>query len=163
MEAVAEATPLQLSVQWRRSRSALRRAASNVVTGLLTLPLASLEALWLAPAPAQQAGLSKRAALSRRSFDQQNASLAVAMVWGIKATLLCAHSPTVLINPDWALWIFSLPSCNDTDYIIRKMNCLKNIKFFLLHNNNTVINRTLYYTHPGVTHMCEAAVHTWMH
>ena len=45
-----------------------------------TLPLASLEALWLAPAPAQQAGLSKRAALSRRSFDQQNASLAVAMV-----------------------------------------------------------------------------------
>ena len=65
-----------------------------------TLPLASLEALWLVPAPAQQAGLSKRAALLRRSFDRQNASLAVAMARGIKATLLCAHGPTVLTNPE---------------------------------------------------------------
>ena len=79
----------------------------NVITGLLTgmtknqtLPLASLQALWLAPAPAQQASFSKRAALSCRSFDQQNASLAVAMARGIKATLLCAHGPTVLTNPE---------------------------------------------------------------
>ena len=44
------------------------------------------------------AGFSKRAALSRRSFD--NASLAVAMARGIKTTLLCAHGPTVLTNPE---------------------------------------------------------------
>ena len=31
-------------------------------------------------------------------FD--NASLAVAMARGIKATLLCAHGPTVLTNPE---------------------------------------------------------------
>ena len=37
---------------------------------------------------------------SRRSFDRQNASLAVAMARGIKATLLCAHGPTVLTNPE---------------------------------------------------------------
>ena len=60
-----------------------------------TSPLTSLEARWLAPA---QARLSKRAALLRRSFD--NASLAVAMARGIKATLLCAHGPTVLTNPE---------------------------------------------------------------
>ena len=40
------------------------------------------------------AGLSKRAALrADRSIDY--ASLAVAMARGIKATLLCAHDPTV--------------------------------------------------------------------
>ena len=39
------------------------------------------------------AGLSKRAAHSQRSFN--NASLAVALAWGIKATLPCA---TVLTN-----------------------------------------------------------------
>ena len=67
-----------------------------------TLPLASLEleTLWLAPAPAQQAGLSKRTALSRQSFNRQNASLAVAMARGIKATLPRAHCPTVLTNPE---------------------------------------------------------------
>ena len=54
-----------------------------------TSPLASLEARWLAP--------FERVALSRQSFD--NASLAVAMARGIKATL-CAHGPTVLTNPE---------------------------------------------------------------
>ena len=45
------------------------------------------------------AGLSiKMQALSRRSFD--NASVAVAIARGIKATLLHAHGPTVLINPE---------------------------------------------------------------
>ena len=98
MEAVAEATPLQLSMQWRRSRSALTLLPDYDKEQ--TLPLASLEALWIAPVPAQQAGLSKRAALLRRSFDRQNASLAVAMARGIKATLLCAHGPTVPTNPE---------------------------------------------------------------
>ena len=39
----------------------------------------------------------ERAALSPQSFD--DASLAVAMARGIKATLLFAHGPTVLTNP----------------------------------------------------------------
>ena len=55
-----------------------------------TSPLASLEAQWLVP--------FERTALSRLSFD--NASLAVAMARGIKATLLCAYGPTVLTNPE---------------------------------------------------------------
>ena len=53
----------------------------------------------MASASACLAGLSKRAALhADRSID--NASLAVAMARGIKATLLCAHGPTVLTNPE---------------------------------------------------------------
>ena len=55
-----------------------------------TSPLTSLEARWLAS--------FERAALLCQSFD--NASLAVAMALGIKATLLCAHGPTVLTNPE---------------------------------------------------------------
>ena len=43
-------------------------------------------------------GLLKRAVLLRLLFD--NVSLAVAMARGIKATLLCAHGPTVLTNPE---------------------------------------------------------------
>ena len=57
-----------------------------------TSPLASLEAQWLALAPFE------RVALSRQSFD--DAPLAVVMVRGIKATLLCAHGPTVLTNSE---------------------------------------------------------------
>ena len=57
-----------------------------------TSPLALLEAWWLS------ASLSKRAALSQRSFD--NASLAVTMAQGIKTSLLCVHGPTVLTNPE---------------------------------------------------------------
>ena len=49
----------------------------------------------LASASACLAGLLKHVALSRRSFN--NASLAVAMARG---TLLCAHGPTVLTNPE---------------------------------------------------------------
>ena len=53
----------------------------------------------MASASACLAGLLKRAALrADRSID--NASLAVAMARGIKATLLCAHGPTVLTNPE---------------------------------------------------------------
>ena len=53
----------------------------------------------MASASAYLAGLSKRAALrADRSID--NASLAVAMARGIEATLLCAHGPTVLTNPE---------------------------------------------------------------
>ena len=53
----------------------------------------------MASASACLAGLSKRAGLrADRSID--NASLAVAMARGIKATLLCAHGPTVLTNPE---------------------------------------------------------------
>ena len=88
------------------------------------MPLASLEALWLAPAPAQQAGLSKHAALSRRSFDRQNASLAVAMARGIEATLLCVHGPIpgieytdMMSHTDDAIYtlrIRALPRNNET-------------------------------------------------
>ena len=58
------------------------------------LPLASLEAQWLAPVPAQQASRNAQ------RFRANNASLAVARARGIKATLLCAHGPTVLTNPE---------------------------------------------------------------
>ena len=53
----------------------------------------------MASASACLAGLSKRAAL-RADHSIDNASLAVAMARGIKATLLCAHGPTVLTNPE---------------------------------------------------------------
>ena len=53
MEAVAEATPLQLSVQWRRSRSARTSfRTTDRYNEEQIFPLASLEALWLAPEPA---------------------------------------------------------------------------------------------------------------
>ena len=89
----------------------------------------------MASASACLVDLSKRAALSRRSFDNARASLAVAMARG---TLLCAHGPTVLTNPEPCSADFSLPapcvhsnrahqrrvsmpSCNDTDYV-RKLS-----------------------------------------
>ena len=84
------------------------------------------------PGPACLAGLSKHTVLSRQLFD--NASLAVAMARGIKATLLCTHGPTVLTNPEpcsadfslpepcvYSNWAYlrhvSMPLCNDTDHI----------------------------------------------
>ena len=63
-----------------------------------TSPLASLEARWLAPAPAYYAFRNARRFHADRLID--NASLAVAMARGIKATLLFAHGPTVLTNPE---------------------------------------------------------------
>ena len=138
MEAVAEATPLSVRVHcdilalleccYRTTdRHNIKRTdiASRFAQGSV------------ASASACLAGLSKCAALSRPSFD--NTSLAVAMARG---TLLCAHSPTTLTNPDLepysadltfsppALRIYSnrahprhvsMPSCNDMEYI-RKLS-----------------------------------------
>ena len=129
---------LQLSVQRQRSRSAWTLLPDywQVWTDLASRFARGS----VASASACLAGLSKRAALSRQTFD--NASLAVAMARGIKATLLCAHGPTIF----WSIlslvvWTFSppaprvhsnralprrvsMPSCNDTDYI-RKLSLWK--------------------------------------
>ena len=56
-------------------------------------PLASLEARWLVPAPAQQASRNVR-------HFRTNHSTMHLQPRGIKATLLSAHNPTVLTNPE---------------------------------------------------------------
>ena len=48
------------------------------------------------------AGLSKRVALSRWSFDD-------ASLWPKASS--CAHGPTVLTNPDFVVWISLRPRC----------------------------------------------------
>ena len=85
---IAEATPLTASSAWtllpdywqvwQRTDLASRYAWGSV-----------------ASASTYSTVLSKRTALSCRLFN--NAS---SMAWGSKATLLCAHSPTVLTNPE---------------------------------------------------------------
>ena len=87
----------QLSVQWRRSRSTGTLLPDYWQVWQRTDLASHFARGSVASASACLAGFSKRTVLSRRSFD--NASLAVAMARGIKATLLCAHGPTVLTNP----------------------------------------------------------------
>ena len=89
---------LALSVQWRRSHSA-RTLLPDYWQVWQRTDLASRFARGsVASTSACLAGLSKRVALSCRSFD--NSSLAIAMARGFEATFLCAHGPTVLTNPE---------------------------------------------------------------
>ena len=100
---------------------------SNVTTGLLTGMIKNIPYLascftWGSVATCS-AGLLKYAVLS------------ISMAWGIKATLLCAHGPTILTNPEPCSTVrtfsppaprvhsnqahprrVSMPSCNDSDY-----------------------------------------------
>ena len=90
---------VQLGVQWRRSRAAQTSLLDywQVCIWQRTDLASRFTRGLVASASTCSAGLSKRTALSRQSFD--NVSLALAMAWGIKATL-GAHGPTVLTNPE---------------------------------------------------------------
>ena len=88
----------QLSVQWRHSHSAWTLLPDYWSVWQWTEPASCFARGSVASASASLAGLSKCRALLRQSFD--NVSLAVAMAQGITATLLCAHSPTILTNPE---------------------------------------------------------------
>ena len=86
---------LQLSVQWRHSRSAQTSLPDYWQVWQRTDLASCFVQGSVASASVCSAGLSKHTALSRRSFD--NVSLALTMAWGI---LLCAHGPTILTNPE---------------------------------------------------------------